>query len=422
MVQVNLTAVFGLTSDQYYMYSGVSQDSVWLVQNQWPMLTGYEVLLKLADYFDSIENPWNVSAEALAEFAGNNPYSTELLLSWYTEVGYNYSDCVYAGKEYIPQFGHPHNDPISYNSVFAVLSTIMFIVLGLRIYSRLLVGGFIRIYDWVIVAAAVVAFGYGTMNAIFLTSDKLNYYTGQWDHSWYAFSRSGDASPATYILYAVAVFFIKASLLLFYWSLTKWIPLRIATAFVGVIALGNSLSMMIIWNTYCTPHVTWRGNGYWTQVCNYTLDDESQLVLGGLNIATDLVIWVLPLPMVFKIVSGWRERFLTCLTFGLGAFACIACGLRLRISKSFITWDGYPPPSQTGYHIYAYLEMSIAIICSSVPAIRALIIKKRPSLLSSHDASSSEGKTYEGSSSYGKSDKEADRKQADVVTQASEES
>lgn len=131
------------------------------------------------------------------------------------------------------------------------------------------------------------------------------------------------------MLYSITVFLIKWSLLLFYWQLTVWNPLRIATGAMFVIVLVNSLLMIFIWTFFCRPVNYWSGDSYWGGVsCSLNLYTRSQIILPSINIATDVIIWIIPLPMVWKIRQGYRERFLTFVTFGVGALACIACGIR----------------------------------------------------------------------------------------------
>lgn len=104
--------------------------------------------------------------------------------------------------------------------------------------------------------------------------------------------------------------------------------------------------------------------------------------------------------MVWKITQGPRERLLAVVTFGIGALACIACGFRFSSTRQ-LQEPSLLPPDQSRWLIWGMAEMYIAIICSCVPAIRALLIKKAPSIIGSTGIYEP---TY-GKSSSGKSEK-----------------
>lgn len=213
------------------------------------------------------------------------------------------------------------------------------------------------------------------------------HYRGQWDRSYNGYDIGNSAGIASDVLYPVTILLIKASLLLFYWKLTPYWPLRLSVVAVGVIILANSFAMIFIWVFKCNPVLYWKDDAYWNSECKTALWQKSEVVCGGINIATDVAVWVLPLPMIWKIRQSLRERLLTCATFGVGALACIACGIRLHTIQNLNVGD-LIPSDQTPYLLWTMTELYLAIICSSVPALRALLIKKVPSVLRVSDTNS----------------------------------
>ena len=139
---------------------------------------------------------------------------------------------------------------------------------------------------------------------------------------------------------------------------------------------------MFTWIFHCDPVLSWIGTAYMTCTCHAKLQKNAEYWCGSINIVTDVIIWLLPLPMVWKITQSMRERVFAILTFGIGALACIACGIRLNTVKHIWNSSG-SPPNAGSYNLWTMVELYLAIICSSVPALRALILKKAPSILGS---------------------------------------
>lgn len=48
------------------------------------------------------------------------------------------------------------------------------------------------------------------------------------------------------------------------------------------------------------------------------------LIIGSLNILTDIPLLAIPLPIVLKLQIGWRQKTLLCLLFGVGVCAMAA--------------------------------------------------------------------------------------------------
>lgn len=57
------------------------------------------------------------------------------------------------------------------------------------------------------------------------------------------------------------------------------------------------------------------------------------LIIGSLNILTDIPLLAIPLPIVLRLQIGWRQKTLLCLLFGVGVCAMAAAlGRILEVS------------------------------------------------------------------------------------------
>jgi len=370
-------AAYNLT---YQLYaSNVAENVIWLTSLSNPSLTGTQVVNELATFFNTFTG--NVSSDSgisqVAQLVGAPVEYVNVMYEFFGG-GDSFVSFVGLAQEVIPTLGHPAAERSTFIGVFALLAVISTLAIVLRMYSRLTISGFIRSYDWILLVGALITFAYTTMKVV-CTAGPL-YYNGWWDRNYSDYILDAQLSLANGILYAVTTFLVKSSLLLFYFKLTTWMPLKITTCVTFGIVAVNTILMIFLLTFYCDPVIYWYGMNFMTVTCNTALYVKTTYGSGGVNIITDCIIWILPLPMVWKITQSTRERTLAILTFGIGALACIACGMRLNSVKDLLTTES-PASDESKYNIWELVELYLAIICSCIPAIRALIIKKIPSLL-----------------------------------------
>ncbi|PVH68212.1 hypothetical protein DL98DRAFT_384448, partial [Cadophora sp. DSE1049] len=115
------------------------------------------------------------------------------------------------------------------------------------------------------------------------------------------------------------------------------------------------------------------------------------------NILTDLIILILPMPVLSSLRLPLKQKIGLMFVFALGGFVCLVSVLRLHslyiVSTSVdITWDN----AETA--IWSNIEVTAGIICACMPATKALISRFFPHLLSkNHSRQStlpSQGRSY----------------------------
>ncbi|KAF3197763.1 hypothetical protein TWF106_004121 [Orbilia oligospora] len=93
----------------------------------------------------------------------------------------------------------------------------------------------------------------------------------------------------------------------------------------------------------------------------------------SLNILSDVIILVLPIPTVWKLKMPPRQKWTCALIFMLWTIATIAAILRLeKTVSSFEVFDA----SWYGYDLWVYvaLEGNLAVVCACAPGIKPLIV------------------------------------------------
>src|SRR4051812_43392447 len=103
---------------------------------------------------------------------------------------------------------------------------------------------------------------------------------------------------------------------MFYFRMTTWRYLQWSVLGVGFVVIGNTIAAFLVWMFQCS-HVD-----YWNHQFDLSCRINSEafmIAMSAIYIATDIVIWILPMPLVFQLQLYPRERILALVTFSLGA-------------------------------------------------------------------------------------------------------
>ncbi|KAK7993010.1 hypothetical protein PG988_001804 [Apiospora saccharicola] len=191
-----------------------------------------------------------------------------------------------------------------------------------------------------------------------------------------------------YLTFILSVSFAKMSMLVFYTRLAPQSWVR-AAAYSGVLAVvAYSLTAIFVESLGCRPI---RG------IVDETLSDldggcdgsyPGYIAVSCLNIVMDVVILLLPIPLVIPLQIPTRQKILLVLTFATGLLVCVVAIYRvsyiptLEASDDY-DWDAVPDM------ILCFLELNAGIVCASVPALRPFFTRYFPALISSHGKRSS---------------------------------
>ncbi|KAH7317080.1 hypothetical protein B0I35DRAFT_354648 [Stachybotrys elegans] len=99
----------------------------------------------------------------------------------------------------------------------------------------------------------------------------------------------------------------------------------------------------------------------------------------AMSLATDILIFCIPLPSVLKLQLPMRQKAMVLFIFCLGFFVCIIsvyriCTLRDAVMSQDPAWDN------VGAAIWSCIELNCAIICACLPTLRPLLAKVIPGL------------------------------------------
>ncbi|KAI1624485.1 50S ribosomal protein L36e [Exophiala viscosa] len=197
----------------------------------------------------------------------------------------------------------------------------------------------------------------------------------------------------TEIFYMMTIGFTKMALLLLYWRVFPTQPFRkfvlasvvVCAAYIPTFALGIALHCLPISYTW----TSWIGEttGHCTNLNAFAWAHAI------INIVFDLWIIVLPIPQLLQLALGRKKKIQITLMFSVGLFITIVSVVRLTSLVQFAnstnaTYDNVP----TAY--WSVLEAFVSIICTCLPAIRALLRRVFPSCFGTTRDASSDSRTY----------------------------
>ncbi|KAN0116744.1 hypothetical protein V8E51_002721 [Hyaloscypha variabilis] len=266
-----------------------------------------------------------------------------------------------------PNFVHPKSNGSQIIIAGILLPVLMFPFLGARLYAKYSLLKKMRHDDYMIILAVPVTLGFCIMQ-------MLQTRNGSGNHIWdlplskfatYFFWGSIFGS----LTYGLGTLFIKTSILLFYLRLPSTRAFRIVTCGVLLVACGYCLFGAFTWLFMCRPM-----KAYWdVTVQGKCLSFKNAFLVGGvLNVATDVVMLLLPIWVLRPLRLPRKQKIGVTLVLMTGSFVCIVSAIRLTkilpsasVNPDF-TWTG-----SQGY-VWCIIEMNIGIICACLPSLKTI--------------------------------------------------
>ncbi|KAF3911295.1 hypothetical protein ABW21_db0201130 [Orbilia brochopaga] len=255
-----------------------------------------------------------------------------------------------------PDYEHPANRGRSLIVVEIALFSLTAIIVAGRIYTRTFIIRSFGLDDWFIIPSTIFCLGLTISTCLATTG---GYGLHIYDVPHHLRTKSLEYAWANMLLYCIAVTFTKISILCFYLRLVPSGIFRKLTwlTMVAVVALGVAYGLMVVF--YCIPvRAYWQPYEFPDAKC---LSDEAALISNAaVNIVLDCWLWIMPVPVVWKVRLPIRQRIGLVAVFALGSLTAYSFDR---------TWDGFSA------WIWTAAESDVGIICASLPALKPLITK-----------------------------------------------
>ncbi|KAF8241724.1 hypothetical protein K440DRAFT_608226 [Wilcoxina mikolae CBS 423.85] len=256
-----------------------------------------------------------------------------------------------------------------------VLAGVTLLVVLARFYTRLFVAGSVGGDDITIGVAMLVVAGSTALNCYGVG------YGGIGRHFYdTTFEETEHMLKFTYalpIVYSIGVVVIKMSILLFYrrlFGVCHPTLQRIVRYFL-LFQLAFAAASVITFSCICNPVNAWWELELRVQGCPTFM--QTMVLYVGLRTVTvlcDIIMLLLPIPMVWRLKLPLRQRMGLVGIFSLGLFACGVAIARLALLPALLmtldaSWYVLP------IAILDQAEQCLGIITASIPALTALISK-----------------------------------------------
>ncbi|KAN0115321.1 hypothetical protein V8E51_004865 [Hyaloscypha variabilis] len=267
------------------------------------------------------------------------------------------------------------------NAIFLSLATI---VVGLRIYSRLGILHNVGIEDYFVIAGWLLSIAFSIV-CILLSKYGLGVHL--WDVPLTTFSPYYlKIDLVSAIIYCLCIGFIKLSILQLYLRISPEPKFRTAVYLVMAIVIGYNLGSALVNLFSCNPIAkSWDLSITSGSCINRPI---FYFANAGLNIGTDFIMIVLPVPMLWNLRLPMRQKAGLVGIFMAGSFVCIVSIIRLRylfplLSDPDTTYVVVPAL------IWCTIEIDVGIICACLPTLKPVLRRHLPILLGSSGHNSS---------------------------------
>ncbi|KAL3459556.1 hypothetical protein BJX64DRAFT_301163 [Aspergillus heterothallicus] len=250
-------------------------------------------------------------------------------------------------------------------SVCTIFLVLPIVAVTLRLYGRRLKGIPLDMSDYMILCALLLTVGFCCMEIACIFQGGLGMHTEDIfrDYGPGPFLLFYRTLLTGLILWALAISFVKLSLLTFYCRVFPFRPFIMLAkgmaAFVLLWTFGGVLSLFL----RCKPIAYAWDPSIEDGKCSNT--KVAYLVTGALNLVSDVVIVIMPMPYLLKLEMKPAQKIPLMATFGLGLFVCVTTIMRMNGMTVFNEADVTYSFSDT--IIWSIIEPALAITLACVP-------------------------------------------------------
>ncbi|KAK4252367.1 integral membrane protein [Corynascus novoguineensis] len=272
-------------------------------------------------------------------------------------------------------------DPNDNNARLVYIPSAVFVVIcpvlmGLRIWARLIKGGKLTADDWTAVAALL----FTLLTSGFLVA-SCQYGMGR---HWVTIGPQDRFETNKYffmaqVTYKAAINLVKCCILLLYlriFYIVRWFRYS-CWALLSIVAMYCAASILVT-IFQCRPVI----RAFDKDTPGTCIDTAKfWFANAGFSIATDIIILLLPMPLIWKLGAPKGQKYALMGVFAVGIFAVITSCLRVT------TLDLFAKSPDNTYNIdnvmWTIVEPNVAVICACLPILRPLVVGLIPGLGSS---------------------------------------
>ncbi|PMD24487.1 hypothetical protein NA56DRAFT_566706, partial [Hyaloscypha hepaticicola] len=247
-----------------------------------------------------------------------------------------------------------------------VLSGVTFPVVGLKLFTRWTTGHRLWADDYTSLAATILLAALAGLDIAGASLGLGNHY---WNVNPAHYTRLFKLFYVSQILYVAIQVFAKTSLLLLYLRVftKRWFTI---TCNLGIVFLAlHGIAYLLAVSFQCTP-----ADALWNPEEQGKCMSLTTIGVSGafFSIFEDVIILLLPIPEIINLQMSTTKKWALCLLFGIGSFACVTSGIRLKYFVKFAEKSFDPTWDWIDVIRWSTIEEFTAVLCTALPSMRAV--------------------------------------------------
>ncbi|KAE8331904.1 hypothetical protein BDV39DRAFT_200560 [Aspergillus sergii] len=251
----------------------------------------------------------------------------------------------------------PHSDFGQVVAICLVFTIAAFLAIVLRFYIRIHTKRSLWLDDYAALYSAIMVAGY-CASSILQTRWGLGLHA-----EYFPTANVKQFSKIQYVggpFYAMSLLGFKVSLLASYLRIGGFVKVYRTIIIVAIVAvIVNQVIFTFLFIFPCRP-IAMQWDPDLSGKCIDTL--KSYYALAGTSLGFDIVIIALPLPVLWKLQLGKRQKVALCCVFAIGFFVTIIQIIRIFTIARLKTYTDSKPVI-----LWSIIEISLAVIIACVP-------------------------------------------------------
>ncbi|KAI9806949.1 MAG: hypothetical protein M1833_002607 [Piccolia ochrophora] len=220
-------------------------------------------------------------------------------------------------------------------------------------------------------------------HAITLLQIKYGLGTHMWDIPIATFSPTYlRLQLSSVFIYMLAILFVKLAVLQLYLRISGGKTYRLCVWLIIAATIAYTIGSAVAHFATCEPFAK---NFY--PMMEGTCFNKSKMALARavLNVVNDIIILLLPVPILHKLQLPKGQKLALVAVFSTGVFVCVVTVVRLThyvrlLGSKDLTWD------TVNAFTWCIVEVDVGIICACMATLRPLLRRFLPSLMGSSGA------------------------------------
>ncbi|KAF7596967.1 hypothetical protein BBP40_011333 [Aspergillus hancockii] len=254
--------------------------------------------------------------------------------------------------------------------VFAVWT---FMIISLRLFSRVYVLKRMGLDDYLIVCACMTSWAFSAVTVVSVKKGLGSHLEDMDPNNMETYALVVWLSS---MFYLATLGFIKSSVCVFYTRLGDRLLTRLSMVMLCVITM-QAVSFVLTAAFQCQPIAkAWKT----TLPGDCVNINVFYLANAALNIVTDILTYTLPLGVIFKLQVPVKQKIVLGFILCLGLFACISSVIRITFIPIMLSSpDATYVISEAMY--WSVIEINVGIFASSIPSFKAIASRFVPRLI-----------------------------------------